>query len=85
MPFNIYAQNTVEHMIYAIFFELQKDQLQLMATGLLTVFEYFQNEATSNQTNPKCGQLQPKNGPHRVLVSSVFCWSYGPDLQTLIS
>jgi hypothetical protein len=51
MPFNIYAQNTVEHMIYAIFYELQKDWLQLMATGLLTVFEYFQNEATGPTQN----------------------------------
>jgi hypothetical protein len=46
-----------------IFYGLQKDQLQLIATGLLTVFKYFQNEATGNQTDPKCGQPQPKKRP----------------------
>jgi hypothetical protein len=30
-----------------IFYALQKDWLQLMATGFLTVFKYFQNEATA--------------------------------------
>jgi hypothetical protein len=47
-------------MIYHIFYVLQENRLQLMATSLLLVFKYFQNEATSNRTDPKCGQLQPK-------------------------
>jgi hypothetical protein len=46
-----------------IFYGLQKDQLQLIATGLSTVFKYFQNEATGNRTDPKCGQPQLKKRP----------------------
>ena len=35
--------------------------LQLISTSLWTVLNEFWNEATSNQNNPKFGQLQLKN------------------------
>jgi hypothetical protein len=55
-------------MVYVTCYGLQKDWSQLMATGLLTVFKYLQNEATDNWTDPKCGQPQPKNGLDQVSV-----------------
>jgi hypothetical protein len=61
-----------------IFYALQKDRLQPMATSLLTVFKYFQNEATGNQTNPKCGQLQPKKRPDRGSVRFGPMVVFGP-------
>jgi hypothetical protein len=56
--------------------------LQLIATGLLTVFKYFQNEATGNQTNPKCGQPQLKKRPDRGLVRFGPTVFFGPIDQT---
>jgi len=52
--------------------------------SLWMVFKYFQIKATSKQTGAKSksGQLQLKNGPNCVLV---FCQSYRPNLQTLVS
>jgi uncharacterized iron-regulated membrane protein len=61
-----------------IFYGLQKDWLQLIATGLLTVFKYFQNEATGNRTDPKCGQPQPKKRPDRGLVQFGPTVFFGP-------
>jgi hypothetical protein len=51
-----------------IFYILWEDRLQLIATGLWTVFKYFQIKATGNWTGAKSGQPQPKNGPDRVSV-----------------
>jgi hypothetical protein len=56
-----------------------------MATGLLTVFKYFQNEATGNRTDPKCGQLQPMVWLHSVqfsLVSVIFSVALTGPLNT---
>jgi hypothetical protein len=62
------------HLSYflMIFYVLQEDQLQLMATSLLSVFKYFQNEATSNQAGPESEQLQPMVWLHLVGLQSSF-------------
>ena len=42
--------------------------MQPIATGFVTVFEYFQNKATGNRTELESKQLQPKNGLDHVSV-----------------
>jgi hypothetical protein len=57
--------------------------LQPIATGFVTVFEYFQNEATSNHTELESKQLQPKNGPDHVSVWFSLQSFSGPMDQTI--
>jgi hypothetical protein len=57
--------------------------LQSVATGLLTVFKYLQNEATGNCTNPKWGQPQPIKRPDRGSVQFGPMVIFGPVDWTL--